>query len=51
MLNKSAWLLHLIGDKAPSVVRDNSEVARTANHRCYLTLETAICFVFEQNLS
>ncbi len=36
LLLKDAWLLHLIGNKAPSVARDiSSEVARTLNRRCY----------------
>ncbi len=34
LLKKSAWLLHLIGDKAPPVACDSSEVARTSNRRC-----------------
>ncbi len=34
---KSAWLLHLvIGDKAPPVARDSSEVLRICNRRSYL---------------
>ncbi len=28
-LKKGAWLLHLIGDKAPPAARDRSEVVRT----------------------
>ncbi len=32
LLMKSAWLLHLIGDGA----RNNDEVARALNQRCYL---------------
>ncbi len=28
LLLEDAWLLHLIGNKAPSVARDSSEVAR-----------------------
>ncbi len=28
MLKKSAWLLHLIGDRAPLAARDSGEVAR-----------------------
>ncbi len=35
LLKKSAWLLHLIGDKAPPTALDSSEVARTVNRRCY----------------
>ncbi len=35
MLKKSAWLLHLIGDKAPPAARDRSEVARAKNQRCH----------------
>ncbi len=31
----SAWLLHLIGDKAPSAAREVNEVARTLNQLCY----------------
>ncbi len=35
LLKKSAWLLHEIGDKAPPVARDSSDVARALNQRCY----------------
>ncbi len=35
MLKTSAWLLHLIGDKAPPAARDSSEVARSLRQRCY----------------
>ncbi len=35
MLKMSAWLLHLIGDKAPPVARDSGEVARAYKQRCY----------------
>ncbi len=31
MLKKSAWLLHLIDDKAPPVARGSSEAARKSN--------------------
>ncbi len=34
-LKKSAWLLRLIGDKAPPATGDSSEAARTLNRRCY----------------
>ncbi len=32
---KSAWLLHLIGDKASPAAHDSNEVARAQNRRCY----------------
>ncbi len=35
LLKKSAWYLHLIGDKAPPAARDSSEVARALNRRWY----------------
>ncbi len=35
LLKKSAWLLHLIGNKAPPAARDSNEVAGTLNQRCY----------------
>ncbi len=34
-LKNSVWLLHQIGDKAPSAARDRSEVVRALNRRCY----------------
>ncbi len=36
LLMKSAWLLHLIGDRAPTAARNNDEVARALNQRCDL---------------
>ncbi len=35
LLKKNTGLLHLIGDKAPPVAHDSSEVARAINLRCY----------------
>ncbi len=35
MLKMSAWLLHLISDKAPPAARESSEVARPLKQRCY----------------
>ncbi len=35
MRKKSAWLLHLIGDKVPPAIRDTVEVPRAINRRCY----------------
>ncbi len=31
LLKKSAWLLHLVGDKAPPATSDSSEVASAVN--------------------
>ncbi len=35
----SAWLLHIIGDKASPAARDSSEVTRALTQRCYTHTE------------
>ncbi len=41
MLEKSSWLLHQLGGKAPLTIRDSNEVARELGQIVIITLEAA----------
>ncbi len=54
LLKKSAWLLHVIGDKAPPSARDKSEVPRVQTDIVILTPEAdglVLCLISSPPLS
>ncbi len=44
LFKKRAWRLLLLGDKAPSIARESSEIAHKLNQRCYLNTGKGGCF-------